>query len=202
MNKHEYVAKTKEEAIHLAMADLNNTVDNMYIEEVEAKSSLFNKKVKINVIEKQDVIDYVKKFLIDITKKMGIITNIEIKKREDMVNFVLYSDNNALLIGKNGKTLEAITIITRQMLLKELNQTFHFMIDVEEYKLKKQNDLERLAKRTAREVATTKIEAKLDPMNSYERRLVHNALTNHKNVYTESMGEEPNRYVVIKPREE
>lgn len=119
-----------------------------------------------------------------------------------MVNFVLYSDNNALLIGKNGKTLEAITIITRQMLLKELNQTFHFMIDVEEYKLKKQNDLERLAKRTAREVATTKIEAKLDPMNSYERRLVHNALTNHKNVYTESMGEEPNRYVVIKPREE
>lgn len=82
MNKHEYVAKTKEEAIHLAMADLNNTVDNMYIEEVEAKSSLFNKKVKINVIEKQDVIDYVKKFLIDITKKMGIITNIEIKKEK------------------------------------------------------------------------------------------------------------------------
>lgn len=202
MNKHEYLGKTKEEAIHLAMAELNNTVDNMYIQEVEVKNSIFNKKVKIEVVEKQEVIDYVKKFLIDITKQMGIISNIEVKQREDTINFILYSDHNALLIGKNGKTLEALTTITRQMLLRELKQSFHFILDVEEYKLKKQNDIIRIAKRTAKEVASTKIEAKLDPMNSYERRLVHNALTNSNDVYTESVGEEPNRYVIIKPRKE
>ena len=59
-----------------------------------------------------------------------------------------------------------------------------------------------MAKQIAREVARTKVEAKLDPMNSYERRIIHNILTNNKKVYTESTGEEPNRCVVIKPKEE
>ena len=64
------------------------------------------------------------------------------------------------------------------------------------------HSLERLAKRIAREVGQTKVAAKLDPMNSYERRIIHNILTNNKKVYTESEGEEPNRYVVIKPKED
>ena len=69
-------------------------------------------------------------------------------------------------------------------------------------KEKREKLLERLAKRIAREVKSTKVEAKLDSMNSYERRVIHNILTNFKGVYTESEGEEPNRYVVIKPKEE
>ena len=68
--------------------------------------------------------------------------------------------------------------------------------------IRTEHSLEKLAKRVAKEVSETKIEAKLDSMNSYERRIIHNALTNNKNVYTESEGEEPNRYVVIKPKEE
>ena len=69
-------------------------------------------------------------------------------------------------------------------------------------KEKHEKSLEILAKKIAKEVATTKIEAKLDSMNSYERRIIHNTLTNNKKVYTESEGEEPNRYVIIKPKEE
>ena len=73
---------------------------------------------------------------------------------------------------------------------------------VNEYKEKREKSLEGLAKRVAREVAATKIEVKLDSMNSYERRIIHNILTNNKRVYTESEGEEPNRYVVVKPKED
>ena len=69
------------------------------------------------------------------------------------------------------------------------------------HKVKQQYLIEKAAKQVAREVSKTKIEAKLEPMNSYERRIVHNALNNHKYVYTESEGKEPNRYVVIKPKE-
>ena len=74
--------------------------------------------------------------------------------------------------------------------------------NINSYKEKREKSLEYLAKKIAREVAATKVEAKLDSMNSYERRIIHNALTNNKQVYTESEGEEPNRYVVIKPRED
>ena len=84
----------------------------------------------------------------------------------------------------------------------KLGRNYKFIIDVNEYKEKREQSLERLAKRVAREVRTTKIEAKMDSMNSYERRIIHNALTNFKGVYTESEGEEPNRYVVVKPQEE
>lgn len=202
MNKHEYIGKTLEEVKNMAMEDLRDTIDNLYIKEVPVKNGIFNKKVKIEVIEKQDIINFIKNFLLDITKKMGLTVNIEIKKRDNLVTFTLYSDNNALLIGKNGKTLDALSTITRQILQKELNKPFYILLDVEEYKLKRQNDIERLAKRIAREVSKTKIEAKLDAMNSYERRIVHNILSERKDVYTESSGEEPNRYVVIKPKED
>ena len=115
---------------------------------------------------------------------------------------MIYSENDGLLIGKNGKNLKAISFYTGLHINKELGKNFRFLIDVNDYNKKREKRLESLAKRTAKEVAKTKIEAKLDPMNSYERRIIHNALTNFKNVYTESEGEEPNRYVVIKPKED
>lgn len=202
MNRHKYVGKTLEEAQNRAMEDLRETLDNLYIKETNVKNGLFNKKVEIEVLEKNDIIEFIKQYLLDITKQMGLKVNIELKKREDTINIILYSDNNALLIGRNGKTLEALNIVTRQMLLRELGFIFHFSLDVEEYKMKRQTDLERLAKRTAKEVASSKIEVKLGFMNSYERRIIHNALSNIKDVYTESVGEEPDRCVVVKPRED
>ena len=81
-----------------------------------------------------------------------------------------------------------------------MKKYYKFNLDVGEYKLKKQKNLERMAYRIAKEVRKTKVDAKLDPMNSYERRIIHNALNDDRYVYTESFGEEPNRYVVIKPR--
>ena len=204
MEKHRYTGKTKEEAISNATIDLQETQDNLIIKELEEiKGGLFkSKKVEIEVIERREVVRYIKEYLQKLLKDLGFTSNIEIKNKEEVPTYTIYSDNDALLIGKNGKNLKALSILTSQHLLNELGRNFKFTIDINSYKEKREKSLESLARRIAREVATTKVEAKLDSMNSYERRIIHNALTNNKRVYTESEGEEPNRSVVIKPREE
>lgn len=204
MEKHKYQAKTIAEAISQATIDLQETEDNLIIKELQSiKGGLFkSKKVEIEVIEKREVEKYIKDYLVNLIRNLGFTVNIEIKNKETIPTYTIYSDNDALLIGKNGKNLKALSIIVNQHINKELGKTFKFIIDVNSYKEKHEKALETLAKRIAREVASTKIEAKLDPMNSYERRIVHNAISENKKVYTESEGEEPSRYVIIKPKEE
>lgn len=204
MEKHRYVGKNKEEAINLAKEELQEVEENLFIKEIEViEGGLFKKgKVEIEVIEKREVVKDIKDYLVNLLKNMGYSVNIEIKNKEEVPKYVIFSDNDALLIGKNGKNLKALTTIVNGYLNTELGRNYKFIIDVNEYKEKREHNLERLAKRIAREVATTGVEAKLDSMNSYERRIIHNILGNNKRVYTESEGEEPNRYVVIKPKKE
>jgi R3H domain protein len=200
--KSKYTGKTKEEAINQAKLSLQETENNLYIRELETKGGLFGKKVEIEVICRDDLITYVKNFLKQLIENMDLTANLEVKKREDTVLFTIYSDHNSILIGKNGRTLDAITTITKQMIQNLVNRPFHFTIDIGEYKKQHEERLIRLAKKIAKEVATSKIEAKLDPMNSYERRIIHTTLAEDNRVRTESEGEEPNRYVVIKPKED
>lgn len=202
MIKNKYSGKTKEEAINNAKIELQETEENLYIKELETKSGLFSKKVEIEVIRRDDVIQYIKEYLKKLIEHMGLKANLEIKKREDTVIVTVFSDNNSILIGKNGRTLEAITTIIKQVINKEIGRYFNLTIDIGEYKKERENRLEKIAKRVAREVSTSKIEAKLEPMNSYERRIIHTILADNQKVITESEGEEPNRYVVIKPKEE
>ncbi len=204
MEKHRYTGKTKEEAITKAQEELQELESNLLIKEIgETKSGLFkSKKVEIEVIEKREVINHIKEYLVKILKEMGLTVNIEIKNKDTVPKYIIYSDNDSILIGRNGKNLKALSMIVSSHLNVELSKTFKFTIDVNDYQEKRERSLEKLAKRIAKEVTETKIEAKLDSMNSYERRIIHNALINNKNVYTESEGEEPNRYVVIKPKEE
>ncbi len=204
MEKNKFSGKTIEEAISNATIALQETKDNLIIKELETKKSgLFkSKKVEIEVIEKREVVRYIKEYLLKLLKDLGFAANIEVKNQNKTVKYTIYSDKDNLLIGKNGKNLKALSIITSQHILKEIGTTFKFVIDVNEYKEKHEKSLESLARRLAREVKNTKVEVKLDSMNSYERRIIHNALTNNKFVYTESEGEEPNRYVVIKPKED
>jgi len=202
MKKYKYQAKTFEEAKNMALAELMEQQENLYINEIENSTKLFSKKSVIEVIKKEDVLEYIKELLKNITKYMGITVNMEVKKRDDNVTISLYSDNNAILIGKDARTLNALTTIIKQAVFNQIGAYYNFVLDVSEYKEKQQFFIEKAAKKTAKEVARTKIEAKLEPMNSYERRIVHNVLTNFKGVYTESEGVEPHRYVVIKPEKE
>ena len=202
MEKYNFIGKTKEEAIQQAKEKLQETDDNLIIRELETiKGGLFkSKKVEIEVIEKREVIKSIKDYLYKLTKMMGISANIEIKNKEEVPKFIIFSDNDAMLIGKNGKNLKALSTIVSAYVNVETGSNYKFLIDINEYKEKREHILERMAKKIAREVAATNIEVKLDSMNSYERRIIQNVLTNHKKVYTESEGEEPNRYVVIKPK--
>ena len=202
MEKYNFIGKTKEDAIQQAKEKLQETENNLIIRELETiKGGLFkSKKVEIEVIEKREVIKSIKDYLYKLTKLMGISANIEIKNKEEVPKFVIFSDNDAMLIGKNGKNLKALSTIVSAYVNAETGSNYKFLIDINEYKEKREHTLERMAKKIAREVAATNVEAKLDSMNSYERRIIHNVLTNHKKVYTESEGEEPNRYVVIKPK--
>ena len=204
MEKHKYQGKTKEEAISNATIDLQEVESNLIIKETEViKGVLFkSSKVEIEVIERREVVKYIKDYLVKLLNNLGFQANVEIKNKETVPTYTVYSDNDALLIGKNGKNLKALSTIVSQHITRETGKTIKFLIDVNEYKEKREKSLEGLAKRVAKEVAATKIEVKLDSMNSYERRIIHNILTNIKKVYTESEGEEPNRYVVIKPKEE
>ena len=201
MKKYTYQAKTFEEAKNQAMSDLMEQEENLYIKEIESTNKLFNKKSVIEVIKKDDVVEAIKELIKGIVTDMGLTVNMEVKKREDSLNITLYTDNNAVLIGKNARTLDALTTVIKQSLYKDLGESYKFVLDIGEYKQKREWNLEKMAKSIASDVAKTKVEAKLEPMNSYERRIIHNTLGQNKKVYTESVGEEPNRCVVIKPKE-
>ena len=204
MEKHNYTGKTKEEAIINAKEDLQEVESNLIIREVGSqKGGLFKaSKVEIEVIEKREVVKYIKEYIIQLLKDLGFNAQVELKNKEEVPTYMIYSDNDALLIGKNGKNLKSLSFYVALHINKEIGRNFKFLVDVNEYNKKHEKRLESLAKKVAREVAQTKIEAKLDFMNSYERRIIHNILTDNKKVYTESEGEEPHRYVVIKPKED
>lgn len=204
MDKRIFSGKTKEEALEQALITLQETKENIYVfEKGEKKGGLFKgKQVEIEVVTKNDIINFIKSYLQKLIHDMGIGVNLEVKSRDKSTMITVVSDNNALLIGKNGRTMDALSTILHQVIFTKYGVNFNFVLDVGEYKEKQQQQLIRLAKSVAKEVSTTKIDAKLDPMNSYQRRIVHNALSENKHVYTESEGEEPNRYVAIKAKEE
>ena len=202
MKKYEFDGKTKEEAIENALAELKVNEKDLIVNILEEKNTLLKKNVKIEVINYNDLIDFIKENIIEITKLMGLSINLEVRRREENITIKIFSDHNAVLIGRNGKVLEALQTIVRQIVQNETKEFISIILDVENYKDKRIKNLEYLAKKVAKEVAETKVEAKLDSMNSYERRIIHSYRSEHKYVYTESVGEEPNRCVVIKPKED
>lgn len=201
MKKEIFEGKTLEDAKKLALETLNVNEKEVIINEKEVKKGLFSKKIEIEVITKEEINKAIKEYILFLVNGMGIEAKIETKKRDDVLIFNVISPENSILIGKNGRTIEAMQNLTIAMLNKEIKTFYRFIIDANDYKQKRRIRLEKLAKYTAKDVAKTKIEVKLEPMNSYERRIIHNVLTNSIDVKTESTGEEPNRCVVIKPKE-
>lgn len=199
MEKYIFTKETKIEAINEAKKTLVETENNLIIKELENTEN----QVTISVIEKREIINFIEDYLKKILRNIGYKEiSIEIQNKETTPLFTIYSENDALLIGKSGKNMKALQIIVGQALKKELEDPFKFIISVNDYKDKREHSLIKLAKNIADEVKNTKIEAKLDSMNSYERRIIHNTLLNNKYVYTESEGMEPNRYIIIKPKED
>ena len=202
MNTYAFEDKTIEEAKNKALKELNINEENIIIINTTEKNGLLKKSVSIELVTVDEIINYLKDSLNDILSLMGIEANYEVRRRENRIEIKIFSDNNAILIGKNGRTMQSLQTILRFILKNHVNSDLSVMLDVENYKEKRNKNIEYLAKKVARDVAKTKVETKLDNMNSYERRIVHNILSDNKYVYTVSEGEEPNRHVIIKPRED
>ena len=194
-----FEGKTKEDAKQKALDALNVSENEIFYKEEEIKGKLFKATTyKCSVIKISDIAEFLKGKLAELLDNMGIESQFETNVRDEQVNIKMYSDKNNILIGKNGQTLMAIQTVLRQMVHNEIGMYPYILLDVENYKEKKISNLERTAKRIAKEVQKTKIDVSLDNMNSYERRIIHNALTKFKNISTTSEGEEPNRHIVIR----
>ena len=204
LKSHNYSGKNEDELLSTSLNELNANTDEVYYDiKEEVTGSLFkSKKYHLTVLLKNDVIDYIKSYLKEITDLMGISCNFEIQKREEYIKVNIVSDSSSILIGKNGKTMSSLQYLLKQSIQSKIPAKINIIIDTNDYREKKEKNIERLAIRLAKEVRKTKVDVKMDSMNSYERRIVHNKLSGFKGITTESIGEEPNRCVVIKPRED
>lgn len=203
MEKYKFQSKSENGLLEKALEELNVKEDEVLTKTYEEKGGLFSgKKYTIEVVKLSDIATLGKEVLIELLDALNVEANVETKIRDGKIKYEIYSKNNSVLIGKKGHILDSIQVYVRQAIFNVIDMYVNLSVDVENYKEKQNYFLEKKVKKIAREVTLTKIAVKLDPMNSYERRIVHNILTDHKFVYTESEGEEPNRYVVIKSKED
>ena len=203
MEERIYEGKEQKEVLASALEELNLTENDVMYYFSKEKAGLLKKEViKLHLFEVKDVAEFIKEFLTQTTKDMGLEVQFESSIRDKQITIKMYSDNNSILIGHEGKTLKALTTIIKQVVYNKVGEYPYLLLDVENYKAKQEKYLIRLAKNIAKEVGHTKVEVELEDMNSYERRIIHNALTDNKYVYTESTGVEPHRHIVIKPKEQ
>ena len=134
MKKYEYTGKTFEDAKEQALKELNVAEENLIINITEEKNSLLKRSTTIEVINYVDIINYAKEVINEITKLMGLTVNLEVRKKEDTITIKIFSDHNAVLIGKNGYTISALQTLVRQIIYNEINTNISIILDVENYK--------------------------------------------------------------------
>ena len=200
--QNKYEGRTYEEALQKCLRTLELDETELYIDVKELEPSEDNKnKVEITVLPKSEVIDYIKEIVQNIGNALVSKITTKVSDTYDVLNVSIYSDVNPILIGKDGKNLSAIQTIIKQSIFKKFNRNVKVTVDIANYKNKKIRNLKYEVSKIAKEVLNSKVEAHLDPMNSYERRIVHTLVSEFNNLETISEGEEPNRYVVIKYKE-
>ena len=197
INKFE--GKTEEDALNKAMVELNCESNNLFYTTETIEGKLFKSgKTIISVVQKSDVKEYINEYFKELGKAMNIDIETEVLYKNDSFNITLLTSNNSLLIGTEGKNLQAIQNLLRQSLKIKTGVSIKANIDISNYKEKKLHQLEREVKKIAKEVQKTKVDVSLDPMNSYERRYIHNAINEWHNISTESEGEGKDRHIVIR----
>lgn len=196
-------AKSKDEALDKALESFNVRADECYYYFEESNGGLFKgKKVICTLTTKYAVKEYIKSFLSSLAYKMGTKFDIEINESMNGFSVQIVSSDNATLIGREGKTLNSIQMVLRQSLRRFGNFDFKVNLDISNYKANREASIESTTRKVCKEVLESKVPASLEAMNSYERRLVHNVVNEFDMLVTESEGEEPNRHVVIRLKEE
>lgn len=200
--QNKYEGRTYEEALQKCLRALELDETELYIDVKKLEPSEDNKnKIEITVLPKSEVIEYIKEIIQNIGNALVSKITTKVSDIDDVLNVSIYSEVNPILIGKDGKNLSAIQTIIKQAIFRKFNRSVKISVDIANYKNKKIKNLKYEVSKIANEVLSSKIDAHLDPMNSYERRIVHTLISEYKNLETISEGEEPNRYVVIKYKE-
>lgn len=188
-----YVGQTEDECKLKCIEELDVYACDIITKSVEEENG-----VKVDIVKKEDIINFIKEYIQNVAKSMNLEMNLEVRESEDIFNVVMISNNNSILIGKEGRTLNSLQLLIRQAIQNETGFNIKVNLDASNYRAKKIKYFEYDIKNIVREVQKTKLDIKLDPMNSYQRRIVHSLVSNYDNIETESVGEEPNRCVVIK----
>jgi spoIIIJ-associated protein len=200
----EFTAKTVDEAITDALIKLETTSDNIEYEIIQNERNgflgIFNKQPAIiRVQKKANIEDTAKDFLYKVFKAMKIESKIDILYEEasSEMSINLSGENMGILIGKRGQTLDSLQILVSNVINKHSDNYIKVKLDTENYRQRRKETLENLGRNIAHKVKRTKKSVTLEPMNPYERRIIHSALQNDKFVDTYSEGSEPYRKVVI-----
>ncbi len=203
-------AKTVGDAITQASLKLGVSSDRIHYEIVEEGSAGFlggligAKKAVIRAGKVETIDDKASEFLNSVFDAMGIQVDVEIKMNEEEkeMDVNLTGDEMGILIGKRGQTLDSLQYLVSLVVNKESEEYLRVKLDTENYRERRKETLETLAKNIAYKVKRTRRSVALEPMNPYERRIIHSALQNDKYVFTRSEGEEPFRHVVITLKKE
>lgn len=199
----EFSAKTADEALTNALIQLETTSDQIEYEVMEEEKSgilgLFSKPARIRVRKKEDITDIVRNFLTKTFDAMNLVVDIKIDydEIERQINVELAGNEMGMLIGKRGQTLDSLQYLTGIVANKKTDSYVKIKIDTENYRQRRKETIENLAKNVASKVKKTGRTAFLEPMNPYERRIIHAVLQGDKYVDTHSEGDEPHRKVVV-----
>ena len=197
----EVSAKTVDDAVTEALIKLGATSDQIEYEVVEKGSTGFlgigSKAAVIKVRKKCSTEDVIREFLGKVFDAMELEVEIQITNSENNYSVELKGDEMGVLIGKRGQTLDSLQYLTNLAVNKNSDEYVKVKIDTEDYRKRRKETLENLAKNIAYKVKRTKRPVSLEPMNPFERRVIHSALQNDKFVTTHSEGEEPYRKVVV-----
>ncbi len=200
----EFTGKTVDEAVTEALIKLETTSDKLEYEIVDRGSNgllgfIGSKPAKIKACKKRTIEDYARDFLNDLFRCMNLNVNIDIKYDEEKsyMDIDLSGDEMGIIIGKRGQTIDSLQYIVSLAVNKETDTFVKVKVDTENYRQRRRETLENLAKNISYKVKRTRKSVSLEPMNSYERRIIHSALQNDKYVITKSEGEEPYRHIIV-----
>lgn len=194
-------SKNKEDALEKILEELNVNLDEVFYSVKESQGSFGKTKYLVSVVTKYDVKVFIEDYLNKFLEKLGIKAEIGFKDVNGDLNVYIYSlddDEASFLIGKQGKFLKSLQHVLRKTLKTQTGFGIKINLDIAGYRRHKEDMLKKEIRGIVKDVQKTKIDAKLDPMNSYDRRIVHMIVQEYDGVVTQSEGDEPNRYVVIK----
>jgi spoIIIJ-associated protein len=195
-------AKTVDEAVRLALAELGVPAEKAMVDILdEGKPGILGfgaKNALVEVSYEETTADRIQDFLRPILDKMGISPEIDITENEEQLSVRMQGENSGIAIGRRGETLDALQYLTSLVVNRGAETYTRVIMDVSDYRLKREETLVRLAQRVGEKVQKTRRSVTLEPMNPYERRIIHSALQGVKDVETGSVGEEPNRKVVVR----